>query len=301
MKRARFPFQTPPRFEQILPPENESFLWRIDDYPWARSVWNSHPEYEVHLIRRSHGTAFIGDYIGDFSPGHLTVIGSWLPHNWVSHIEDGEIIQSRDLILQFDPEILRKTSAFLPEIRGLEKFLTIALRGALFTEATAGAGQEMLEAIGASRGTDRLGRFMSLMELFASSTSYEVLSSSEFSPDRNPEALDIMQRALCAIHDNFDENLFLSDIADNVGMSESTFSRFFKKNAGRSFTDYVIELRIGRACRLLSETRQTISEICFTVGFSNLSNFNKHFLRQRGKTPSEYRKMALGKWPEPSR
>jgi len=61
MKRERFFFQTPPHFEQILPPENESFLWRIDDYPWARSVWNFHPEYEIHLIRRSHGTAFIGD------------------------------------------------------------------------------------------------------------------------------------------------------------------------------------------------------------------------------------------------
>lgn len=301
MKRERSPFHTPPRFEQILPPENESFLWRIDDYPWARSVWNFHPEYEIHLIRRSHGTAFVGDYIGDFSPGHLTVIGSWLPHNWVSHIEDGEIIAARDLILQFDPDILRRTGMFLPEIRSLDKFLKLALRGVLFTGATAEAGREMLEAIGACRGADRLGRFMSLMEMFATSTSYEVLSSSEFSPDRNPEALDLMQRALHAIHENINDNLFLSDIADSLGMSESTFSRFFKKNAGRSFTDYVIELRIGRACRLLSETRQTISEICFNVGFSNLSNFNKHFLRQRGKTPSEYRKMALSKWQEPKR
>src|ERR1700704_241792 len=68
-RRAR---EARPRFEQVLTAENETFLWRIDDYPWARSVWNFHPEFEIHLIRKSTGTVFIGDYIGEFSPGHLT-------------------------------------------------------------------------------------------------------------------------------------------------------------------------------------------------------------------------------------
>jgi hypothetical protein len=61
-RRAR---EARPRFEQVLTAENETFLWRIDDYPWARSVWNFHPEFEIHLIRKSIGTVFIGDYIGD--------------------------------------------------------------------------------------------------------------------------------------------------------------------------------------------------------------------------------------------
>ena len=97
-----------PRFEQVLTAENETFLWRIDDYPWARSIWNFHPEFEIHLIRKSTGTVFIGDYIGEFSPGHLTIVGGGLPHNWVSHIRAGETVNSRDLVVQFDPEKLRR-------------------------------------------------------------------------------------------------------------------------------------------------------------------------------------------------
>src|SRR6267378_8666090 len=75
-RRAR---EARPRFEQVLTAENETFLWRIDDYPWARSVWNFHPEFEIHLIRKSTGTVFLGDYIGEFSPGHLTIVGGGLP------------------------------------------------------------------------------------------------------------------------------------------------------------------------------------------------------------------------------
>jgi hypothetical protein len=98
----------------VLTAENETFLWRIDDYPWARSVWNFHPAFEIHLIRKSTGTVFIGDYIGEFSPGHLTHDRrGGLPHNWVSHIRAGEIVNSRDLVVQFDLGKLKKASTRL--------------------------------------------------------------------------------------------------------------------------------------------------------------------------------------------
>jgi len=77
----------------------------------------------------------------------------------------------------------------------------------------------------------------------------------------------------------------------------TTFSRFFQKNSGRSFTDYLAELRIGRACRLLAETQQPVSGICYEVGYFNLSNFNRNFLKRRGMTPSRYRDLALRKCP----
>jgi AraC-like DNA-binding protein len=81
-------------------------------------------------------------------------------------------------------------------------------------------------------------------------------------------------------------DLSLPDVAKVAGMTESTFSRFFQKNSGRSFTDYLAELRIGRACRLLAETQQPVSGICYEVGYFNLSNFNRNFLKRRGMTRS---------------
>jgi AraC-like DNA-binding protein len=285
------------RFEQVLTAENETFLWRLDDYPWARSVWNFHPEFEIHLIRKSTGTVFIGDYIGDFSPGHLTIVGGGLPHNWVSHIRPGEIVNARDLVVQFDPEKLKKASIHLPEIAALEKFFELALRGILFRGDTARIGANALEAMGHARGLDRLNRFLQLLELLATCGTCQVLSSPEFSPDLNSSALDKMQRCSSFIYDRMATDLSLSDVAKVAGMTESTFSRFFQKNSGRSFTDYLTELRIGRACRLLGETQQPVSGICYEVGYLNLSNFNRNFLKRRGMTPSQYRDLALRKCP----
>ena len=293
-RRAR---EARPRFEQVLTAENETFLWRIDDYPWARSVWNFHPEFEIHLIRKSTGTVFIGDYIGEFSPGHLTIVGSDLPHNWVSHNRAGETVNARDLVVQFDPERLKKASTCLPEIAALEKFLELALRGILFSGDTARIGANALEAMGDARGLDRLNQFLQLLELLATSNTYKVLSSPGFFPDLDSSALDIMQRCTSYVCDHMATDLSLRDVAKVAGMTESTFSRFFQKNSGRSFTDYLAELRIGRACRLLAETQQPVSGICYEVGYFNLSNFNRNFLKRRGMTPSRYRDLALRKCP----
>ncbi|XFF02260.1 AraC family transcriptional regulator (plasmid) [Bradyrhizobium guangxiense] len=294
-KAERKPREARPRFEQVLTAENETFLWRIDDYPWARSVWNFHPEFEIHLIRKSTGTVFIGDYIGEFSPGHLTIVGGGLPHNWVTHIRAGEKVTCRDLIVQFDPEKLKKASTYLPEMAALDKLLELARRGILFSGDTARIGADALEAMGDARGFDRLNQFLRLLQLLATSDTYKVLSSPDFLPDLNSSALDVMQRCSSYICDHMASDLSLPQVAKVAGMTESTFSRFFQKNAGRSFTDYLAELRIGRACRLLAETQQPVSAICYEVGYSNLSNFNRNFLKRRAMTPSRYRDLALRK------
>jgi AraC-like DNA-binding protein len=181
------------------------------------------------------------------------------------------------------------------EIGALEKFFELALRGILFFGDTARIGANALEAMGDARGLDRLNQFLQLLGLLASSSTYQVLSSPGFLPDLNSSALDIMQRCTSYICDHMASDLSLPDVANVAGMTESTFSRFFQKNSGRTFTDYLTELRIGRACRLLAETQQLVSGICYEVGYFNLSNFNRNFLKRRGMTPSRYRDTALRK------
>ena len=193
--------------------------------------------------------------------------------------------------------MLRRASTCLPEIAALEKFFELALRGILFFGDTARIGANALEAMGDARGLDRLNQFLQLLELLATSNTYKVLSSPGFFPDLNSSALDIMQRCTSYVCDHMASDLSLPDVAKVAGMTESTFSRFFQKNSGRSFTDYLAELRIGRACRLLAETQQPVSGICYEVGYSNLSNFNRNFLKRRKMTPSRYRDLALRKCP----
>ena len=91
-----------PHLEWVTSDPAESFRWQTHDFPCNIARWNYHPEHEIHLIRRSTGKAFVGDYIGEFGPGCLTVVGPNLPHNWVSDLEPGEVVERRDVVIQFD-------------------------------------------------------------------------------------------------------------------------------------------------------------------------------------------------------
>ena len=91
----------PPDFESIVTDPSQSFKWHQHDCPSNIARWNYHPEYEIHLITRSHGRQFVGDYIGEFGPGNLVLAGSNLPHNWISDLKPGEVIEGRDIVIQF--------------------------------------------------------------------------------------------------------------------------------------------------------------------------------------------------------
>lgn len=281
-----------PVFEHVVTDASETFLWRLDDYPWERNVWNIHPEYEIHLVRNTAGVAFVGDHIEPFEPGHLTVVGSFLPHDWVTATAPGEIVRGRDIVLQFDPERVRKAAALFPEIAELGPFLALALRGLAFHGETRRRGAALLEAMGSVNGLERLTLFFRLLHTMASRAEHKVLSSAEFSVTPDGAAQSALQAALAYIMENFAREICLPDIARHVGMSEWAFSRFFKRHRGASFTDYVTTLRMGYACKLLADTDMAVTDICFETGYSNVSNFNRTFRGQRGVTPSAYRRLA---------
>lgn len=281
-----------PTFEHIVTGVNETFLWRKDDYPWERNVWNFHPELEIHLICRSAGMAFVGDYIGEFGPGYLTVVGRNLPHDWVTATEPGEIIEGRDIVIQFDQERLNQLHALVPEFALLGDFFRLAERGLIFHGETRRRGAELMEGMGQISGFSRFAAFVQLLELLSGSAEYEVLSSPEFAPKLDAETLDTLQRALIYIFEHISSDIHLSEVAALAGMSESAFSRFFKKNTGNSFTDHVNKLRIWQACKLLAESDMAITDICFEVGYLNISNFNRTFLRHHKMTPSAYRRLT---------
>lgn len=286
-----------PTFEHIVTNVNETFLWRSDDYPWERNVWNIHPEIEIHLLRKSSGLAFVGDHIGEFHPGYLTVVGPNLPHDWVTATEPGEIIEGRDVVLQFDPNRLRGLAGKLPELSELEDFFKRSERGLVFLGEARRKGAAMLEEIGTLQGFARLAHFFKLLHLLCSTSEYEILSSPEFAPKLDSETLDVLQRSLIYIFEHLASDIHIGAVADLAGMSDSAFSRFFKKNTGNSFTDHVNKLRIWQACKLLSETDMLITDICFEVGYLNISNFNRTFLRQHKMTPSAYRRLTSQRRP----
>jgi hypothetical protein len=150
-----------PDFESIVTDPSQSFKWHQHDCPSNIARWNYHPEYEIHLITRSHGRQFVGDYIGEFGPGNLVLAGSNLPHNWISDLKPGEVIEGRDMVIQFVPELLRSQAHVFPELADLEPFLADALRGFEFFGDAARCGADLMRRVGAARGYSGLRCFLS--------------------------------------------------------------------------------------------------------------------------------------------
>ena len=137
----------------------------------------------------------------------------------------------------------------------------------VFHGRTALEGAELMERMGTVHGLARLCLFLELVDLLARTDEYELLSSPDFSPVLDAASLDIIQRTLTYLFQHFAEDLKLPDVAERAGMSESTFSRFFQKNTGNSFSDHLAKLRLWQACKLLADTDVAITDICFQVGY----------------------------------
>lgn len=281
-----------PVTEPIVPLPSESFVWRCDDYPLSRAVWNTHKECEVHLIRNAEGTCYVGDHIGHFSPGDLFFIGAELPHNWVTPLSNGQVIKGRDVVLQFDGDRLKSASSVMPEMSQLGRLLTEARRGMIFQGAARQAGAVMMEAIGTSCGLQKLAKLLDLLHLLSHTKEYILLSSAGFAPKLNEKSSGTLDEVFRYLSSNLGQDLRLSILADIAGMTESSFSRFFKDKTGNTFTRHLAVLRTAKACELLAQTNLPVTEICSEVGYKNLSNFNRAFREVRGMTPSSYRKLS---------
>jgi AraC-like DNA-binding protein len=281
-----------PAFERIIADPSQSFRCGTHDFPCDIARWNYHPECEIHLIRRSSGRVFVGDYIGSFGPGHLAFINSGMPHNWVTDLAPGETVRERDLVLQFDPALLPQIATALPEMRHFLPMLAAFEHSWEFDGAAAREGARLLEEINVSAGPSRVGKFLQLIHILAASKERMRLASVGYKPILDEQSADLVHRAMSFILRELSNGLRLDDIAAELGMSASSFSRFFKRHTGHNFIDYVRKLRIGRACDHLSETDLPVTQICFLAGYLNLSNFNRNFRIERGMTPKAYRRMA---------
>lgn len=284
---------------QPLPPELEAS--DVDDrsvlafqhgFPSELVRWHCHDDYELHYIVASSGKVFIGDHVGEFSPGQLVMTGPRLPHNWISHIADDEALPTRDLVVQFRQELIPSIAASAMELQPLLVLLERSRRGIEFSYPDRLAAHDwfnrMIEADGAARVTMLLDFLLTLSR----EPDYRLLSTMPMRADDDAAALDKVERVTSYVTENYSSDIPLAKVAELVGMSESTFSRFFTKATGNGFTRFLNRVRVAKACELLRDTEEPITEICFAVGFNNVANFNRRFRELKQVTPREYRQQT---------
>ncbi len=264
-------------------------------YPNPQVRWHCHDEYELHLIVATSGRLFVGDYIGEFGPGNLVLTGPRLPHNWVSNCGSEDGIVLRDMALQFAHTPLEKAAANIPELREIWPLLERSAFGVEFFDL-GDLAQEFFLRIREASGAERVGEFLRFVSVLARSTSYRLLSNVKMRSYEDDASLRKINMVLNNITTNYCSPMSADTMAEQLGMSLSKFSRFFRKATGNSFTDFVNRIRINKACQLLMTTDQYVTNVCYEVGFNNVANFNRRFLELKGLTPKEFRRKADGRF-----
>ncbi len=274
-------------------PEDAGFIRYLEHgFPTPLARWHYHDEYELHLITESQGRVFVGDYIGHFEPGHLVLTGPRVPHNWVSTDVPSHGIEVRDKVIQFLHAPLRDSAVQMPELAELMPLLERARHGIEFFDVSNTAA-DYFSRIKSSHGLSRLVAFYELMGMLASCKHYRLLSNVKIESSDDSDTLDRINHLVNEITLHVGQDFSAKQMAQRFDMSESSFSRFFRRATGNTFTDFVNGIRISKACHLLVESDSYVTSICYEVGFNNLANFNRRFLQLKGISPKEYRRQAL--------
>ena len=260
-------------------------------FPTPLALWHFHEEYELHLITATTGKAFVGDWIGPFEPGHLVLCGPRLPHNWISmDVPDGGVSE-RDLVIQFRHDPIAHAAEVIPEIIEVMQLFERAKQGIEFFGMSERAYAHW-HAVKQAQGMHRFAAFCDLLADLAQCTNYRLLSHAMMQGEDNNAHLEQINLLVDRITGDVSLPVAVSVAAAELGMSESQFSRFFRRTTGNTFVDFVNRARVKRACQLLMETDLQVTRICYDVGFQNVANFNRRFRDIKGMTPTEFRQEA---------
>ncbi|MAJ75944.1 MAG: AraC family transcriptional regulator [Candidatus Thioglobus sp.] len=279
-----------PEFEIV--DKGETIRYLEHGWPTPLCRWHAHEEYELHLVLRTSGKVFVGDYVGQFTPGSLFLTGPNLPHNWVTEESSNKSVPLRDMLIQFNHQTMTKAFEVFPELSELNHLLDAARSGIEFKNYDTDHAKSYLESIRESRGMKRLMHFLHFLQELNDWKQKVSLSLTKLNPSLSSISQDRINDVVNYVIENYKNNISLSEAAEIVNMSESSFSRYFMKTTGNRFSEFVSRIRLGRACVMLYETDDQIATIAFASGYNNLANFNRQFIKLKGMTPREYRQTA---------
>ena len=279
------------------------YLTTSDDASWAMLnrrlgdgipfQWHHHPEFELTLTLNSRGQRFIGDHIGRYDEGDLVLIGPYLPHTWHSLERPDAAEPHIALVMWFLPAWAERLTANA-ELRGVAAMLARAATGLQFSPQAAQAVRPLIEHLFTLPSVERFLSLVTVLTRLAEDR--EAVPLSATAPELAPAATDRgrIDRVLNHIHGHFAEPITIAELADIAALSLSGLHRTFLRHTRQTVSQYLIRLRIGRACALLSSGSMPIGSIAGEVGYDSLANFNRQFKALKGTTPRAYRAAFMG-------
>lgn len=282
--------------ERLPISESSPLKARFYDYAHFTYPWHFHPEYEIIYIREGSGTRFIGDDIHTYKAGDVLLIGSNLPHYMKSddlYFAAGSNLRVTGTIIQFEKGFMQHSIHNYPQFSRIKQLLADAGLGIYFPSGCSVVLVELLDKIPVESGVDQITSFLQLLKEMAGVHSGQTISTPDYTNDRVYEDASRIDKVISYINKNYTRHIELEEVASFAAMNPAAFCRFFKSKTGKSLTNYVQDMRIGYACKLLLMNDSHIAQISMECGFETVSHFNKTFKKNTGYTPSEYKKKCM--------
>ena len=271
----------------------ESFHLQVDNEMYFYDYLHQHPEVQITLIYKGEGKIIVGDYINHFKPNDIYFIGPNLPHvfrNDPKYYDPDNTTNVHSISVFFVWDSFGAQFLNLPESKNLLEFSKNSERGIKIIDETRGKVAEILEEMFNVFGMDRLILLLKLLNILSESQDIQPLASSGVYNDFNEQDGKRLDAVYRFTMNEYPRKINLKEVANIASMTENSFCRYFKRRTRKSYIDFLNEIRIGQACKLLQQDDYSISQVCFEVGYNNLSNFNRKFKEINGCTPSDFRK-----------
>ncbi len=282
-----------PQLLKVSREPRHSFSVRQDVVPYINNRWHYHPEVELIHFKNGEGTQFIGDSIQRFKPGDVVMVGANLPHYWRFDdlfFEETTATAADIRVAHFCEDFWGQQFLQLPENVNLRTMLDKARRGLQITGTTRQHVAEILEALLHADGTQRIILLMDALTTIANCKQLTTLSSIGFKYDMMEAEKDRINAIYEYSLKNFKRNIQLEEIASVANISPNSFCRYFKSRTRKTYSQFLIEIRVGHACKLLIENNLSIKQLCYESGFNNFTSFHKYFKLITGKSPLNYQK-----------
>ena len=259
--------------------------------------WHYHPEIEILFMKRSSGTWLIGDHIGHYQSGDIVMLGANLPHCFrheYEYIIKREEMAGEAICVKFMPGIFGDHFINLPEAKEIKKLFLKSNKGLRLLGNTKINVTELINTMLDCGPAKKLVCLLSVLEEIAGSTSYETLSSNGFTLSPGTDiSNDRIKLVFEYTFNHYSENITLEKVAGLLNMTKESFCRYFKSKTKKTYIQFLMEVRIGYACRLLVEDEKNVAEISYDCGYNSISHFNHQFKMITHKKPLEYKRDYL--------
>lgn len=277
-----------PHLLKVSTAPHQSFNIRHDVVPYFYNRWHFHPEVELLHIQKGTGIQFVGDSIQPFKKDDVILVGANLPHLWRcddAYFQKSKTLKAQSTVAHFREDFWGETFLELPENKKLKQLLEKAKRGISITGATKQFVIAHLDKMLEAKDSERIVLLLQILGRIAQSKQLRLISSAGFSTHLEQKSTDKINSVYAYTLAHFKEKISLKKIAEVSNISPNSFCRYFKVHTRKTYSNFLHELRVGHASKLLIENKLSISQICYESGFNNVTNFYKTFKRFTGQTP----------------